>query len=525
MENVLSRRLSGLFACIVAVGVLVLVQTASATIIVYDGFAEGGTADGRATNATLYTSFPSSTNGLNYSSLHTQSPISTGFPDDAMWDATNGIVAASSYFQAQGGGLIYTNFAPYTKGIARFFRSSGSYDTLKTAVREATTTDLSDVQWVAMLVDFRNAPSTNTMYQDFTVTLEYGEPGDASTPYDGAWTPATFGVRRSDGKAFYRTATGTSKVDAYTDYAVSAGTHLFLLKFDDREGTGGTDRYDDVTFWFDPVLTEDPNDLIGGMSAVSIMRSDLSGGMHAFDEIRISAALQSVNVIAFDEFIITDDYSDIFTNDTRAAFQSVGATHIRSRFDDYYDYRDSNFNDSQELIVGPTSTDIIRGLIEFDVSSIPSSDKITSASLFLSTHPSSVGINDVAAPGDLTDFNVYAYVYDIDATTATWNVPDVNTNDVPGGTSGALLSSASVDVEIAGSKITFEDTAAFRDAVEDALEADGFLRLIIRGADETVGTHNFARFASEDMWALDLRPELLVSHMYVTPAGTVILVH
>ena len=161
MKNVLLRR-CGHFVGVAAVGVFALIQNASATIIAYDGFSDGGRADGRATNALSYTTYPSSTNGLNYSSLHTQSPISTGFLDAAAWNATNGFVADTSYFQAQGGGLLYTNFAPYTNGQARFFRSSGSIDTLKTAVRDASTTDLSDVQWVAMLVDFNSAPSTST---------------------------------------------------------------------------------------------------------------------------------------------------------------------------------------------------------------------------------------------------------------------------------------------------------------------------------------------------------------------------
>lgn len=268
------------------------------------------------------------------------------------------------------------------------------------------------------------------------MTLEYGEPSDAVAPYDGAWTPATFGVRMTDGKAFYRTVTGTAKVDVETASSLTAGTHLFLLKFDDRAGTTGNNRYDDVTFWFDPVLTEDPNNLTGGLAAVSIMRSDLGGGMHAFDEINISAAVKSGNIIVFDEFIITDDYADLFTPDNRATFQSADATYIRFRPVDV----DRNFNDNGQIIVGSTTEDVLRGLIEFDLSEIPSSDQITSASLFMTTLSWYVGINDVGDTNDLTAFNVYAYGFDIDETTATWNAPDANTNDVPGGTSGTLLS-------------------------------------------------------------------------------------
>ncbi|MDA3925035.1 MAG: DNRLRE domain-containing protein [Kiritimatiellae bacterium] len=509
-------KLSGWFVCGAFVTVLILPQSANATIIAYDGFGAGGTQDGRETNATSYTTSPASTNGMNNDSLHSQSPISTGFADADAWDATNGIVTASTYFQAQSDGLIYPHYKPNTNGQARFFRSSGIGDNSKFAMRDAITTDTSDIQWVAMLVDFSSVPSTNNWYQDFVVTLKYGEPGDTNSPYAGAWTPATFGVRQSDGKAFYRTVDGTKRQHAYTEAAVSQGTHLFLMKFD--HGYSADSRYDDVTFWFDPILTADPNDLTGGFAAVSIMRSDLGGGLHAFDEITISAAVKTGNAIYFDEFVITDDYADIMTPATFATFQTVDATYIRSG------YANVNNNDSSQIIVGPTTGDIIRGLIEFDVSAIPSSDQINSASLFLTTHSSLTGINDVGALGDLTAFNVYAYGFDIDETTATWNVPDANANDGSGGTSGTLLTTASFDVEGNGMRVLFDDTSAFRAAVAAAADGDGFLRLIVRGADETVGVHNFARFSDETVSLIN-RPELLVTHQYVPRQGTVIVVY
>jgi hypothetical protein len=445
-------KLSGWFVCGAFVTVLILPQSANATIIAYDGFGAGGTQDGRETNATSYTTSPASTNGMNNDSLHSQSPISTGFADADAWDATNGIVTASTYFQAQSDGLIYPHYKPNTNGQARFFRSSGIGDNSKFAMRDAITTDTSDIQWVAMLVDFSSVPSTNNWYQDFVVTLKYGEPGDTNSPYAGAWTPATFGVRQSDGKAFYRTVDGTKRQHAYTEAAVSQGTHLFLMKFD--HGYSADSRYDDVTFWFDPILTADPNDLTGGFAAVSIMRSDLGGGLHAFDEITISAAVKTGNAIYFDEFVITDDYADIMTPATFATFQTVDATYIRSG------YANVNNNDSSQIIVGPT----------------------------------------------------------------TWNVPDANANDGSGGTSGTLLTTASFDVEGNGMRVLFDDTSAFRAAVAAAADGDGFLRLIVRGADETVGVHNFARFSDETVSLIN-RPELLVTHQYVPRQGTVIVVY
>ena len=515
MNKVVARLCVMLAACLI-------IGSAHATIIAYDGFADGGLADGHAPGATAYTTTPFSTDGLTNDSLHAQSPVSTGFADADAWFVTNSVVSSNLYYQARIGGLVYPNFAPMTNGQARMVNSSNTSSS-KIATRDAVTTDTSDIQWVAMLVNFSSAPSNTTWYSDFVVTLEYGEPGYPDGG-DGAWTPALFGVYRDSGKAFYKTATGGSKVDVETDSALSAGTHLFLMKFDDRPGASGNARYDDVTFWVDPVLTEDPNSLTGGLAAVSIMRSDLAGVMHPFDNIKISGCPKTGNQIAFDEFIITDDYADLYTTEARhsASFQTVDATYIRSRSD--YDDYNKNFNDNSQLIIGPTTGDKLRALIEFDVSSIPSADQVDSVLFFLTTYSYGEGINDVGAPGDISTFNVYNYAYDIDETTATWNAPDVNTNDVPGGTFGTLLSSASVNVEKRGLRMSFSDTVAFRDAVEEALDGDGILRLIVSGADETVGTHNFARFSDETQ-QIDFRPQLIVRHQYIPPTGTIILIH
>ncbi len=504
-------------------GVFLLTPCANAAVIAYDGFAAGGTADGRATNATAYTTSPASTDGLNNDSLHGQSPVSIGFDDGDAWNADGGTAAATVYFQAQWVGLQYPNFKPNTPGQARFFRSSGTIVESKWAERTVTTSDISAVQWAALLVRFNSAP-INTWYQDFVVTLQNGEPGDSTAPYDGAWTPATFGVRRTDGKAFYRTAAGGSKVDVVSATALDPGTHLFLLRFVDRPGTGGNDRYDDVTLWVNPELTADPNDLTGGLAAVSITRSDLGGAMHPLDKIRIAAAVHSGAEIAFDEFIVTDDYQDIYNAAPEMTITNLSsdATYIRSS------QPNSNFNASGQIIVGPTgptTSDILRGLIEVDISALPQESRIVSVALNMTTHSTLAGINNVGAAGALTAFNLYAYDYDINEKSATWNAPDAGGVDVSGGTSGTLLSSTSFDVEVTGQSVVFGDSVALRDAVAAAREDDGFLRFILRTADETVGKHNFARFADDETATLAHRPQLLITYRQRGLRGTVILVN
>jgi len=184
-----------------------------------------------------------------------------------------------------------------------------------------------------------------------------------------------------------------------------------------------------------------------------------------------------------------------------------GAVYIRSGHNNPA-YPDTNWNDDpdNEVIVGPTAGDVLRGLFEFDVSDIPASDQIDSVSLVLTTHSSSPGIG-----GDNT-FNAYAYRFDFDEATATWNAPGAG-DTTPGGTFGTLLSSVTFDTTDLALAVTFGDTPEFRAAVADALAGDGFLRLILANNDETIGAHNFARFADGTPFTSENRlPELLVIH-------------
>ena len=94
----------------------------------------------------------------------------------------------------------------------------------------------------------------------------------------------------------------------------------------------------------------------------------------------------------------------------------------------------------------------------------------------------------------------------------------------------------SFDVTITEEPITFGDTPAFRNAVENALASDGFLRLIIVKNDEsTEGTQEFARFAADSFDIEENRPALNVERSasgigfaiseinYTAEAGTVTL--
>jgi hypothetical protein len=182
------------------------------------------------------------------------------------------------------------------------------------------------------------------------------------------------------------------------------------------------------------------------------------------------------------------------------------ATYIRSNDVTF------NFNDTGQLIIGATAggaPDVLRGFLEFDLRILPAGTSISRVMLELTTF-STAGINNVGSAGATSSFNLHAYALDLDETTATWSTPDAAASDVPGGSSGDLLCSASFDVEGTGQTIAFNDSPAFRAAVESALAGDGMLRLVLRGADETTGIHQFARFHDETAASLAQRPKLSV---------------
>jgi len=169
-----------------------------------------------------------------------------------------------------------------------------------------------------------------------------------------------------------------------------------------------------------------------------------------------------------------------------------------------------NGDGDQEMIVGFThNADEMRALLEFDISAIPATDTIDSVSLILRTESPQGGQG-----GDIT-INVYQYGFDIDEATATWNAPGAG-DPTPGGTLGALLGSSSFDPTAQGVDVAFTD-ALFNAAVEDALNGDGYLRLLLARSDNSGSGNRFARFDDETVSTLGFRPELIISHAAPIP--------
>ncbi|PQJ29072.1 PEP-CTERM sorting domain-containing protein [Rubritalea profundi] len=183
----------------------------------------------------------------------------------------------------------------------------------------------------------------------------------------------------------------------------------------------------------------------------------------------------------------------------------------------------TNQNDAGSIIIGlaEVGNERLRGLFEFDISTIPTIDLIDSVTLDLTTL-GTAGINNVGGGGALTTFNIYTHAFDIDETTATWDVPG---GGAPaGGTFGTFLTSASFDVEQTSQTHNFGDSAAFQTAVSNALAGDGILRLIIANNDESnLGTHDFARFVDNES-AGTSAPKLSVTYSAVPEPSTTALI-
>ena len=179
---------------------------------------------------------------------------------------------------------------------------------------------------------------------------------------------------------------------------------------------------------------------------------------------------------------------------------STGAVTIRS------DLPDANQNGSDQVLIGRYNNNSLRGLLEFDLSTIRGAVPINSARLVMTTD--AVGIDD----GDNSiTIQVYSYSNNVDEATATWNNPGF-LDSTAGGTLGVLLGSATFNPLTSGLSIEFANNLAFRTAVSDAVTGDGILRLILKRNDESINTDDFVRFSANSSSTSGNRPELIVDY-------------
>ena len=196
-----------------------------------------------------------------------------------------------------------------------------------------------------------------------------------------------------------------------------------------------------------------------------------------------------------------------------------GGTYIRSDSPDSARYVEDT---DKQLKIGQLSgtSKYMRGLLEFDLNSVSNFASINSVSLILTTANGN-GITENV--DNIVAFSVHAYDYNFDEASSTWNNPvgDVDVSDATaGGTFNSAEILASKDVKVAGSDAqnvahTFVSTMLFQQAVESALNGDGFLRLLIKGTSEVEGgyhPHNFGRFHDQRVVDELYRPTLMIDY-------------
>jgi len=178
-----------------------------------------------------------------------------------------------------------------------------------------------------------------------------------------------------------------------------------------------------------------------------------------------------------------------------------------------------------EVIVGFSGTEM-RPMFEFDltqIETIAAGNPVTidSVQLVLTSRGDSSGTD--------LDLNLRDYGFAFVESAATWNDPDGDgssgTGDTTaGGTLGTVLQTLAALNPSAlsnGDTVTFDDSAAFQTAVEDALSAgDNTLRLLLEPED-TSGT--FIRFYDETVATAGYRPELVVEFTVIPEPSTLAL--
>lgn len=157
---------------------------------------------------------------------------------------------------------------------------------------------------------------------------------------------------------------------------------------------------------------------------------------------------------------------------------------------------DATYGANAHITVGDTAVQAWRGLLAFDVSSIPPSATVEAAKITLTRTSANGGSAPVA---------MYRVTKAWDDAAATWNAAtDAQAWTTPGGDfDAAALSTQDAG---AGSRVTFDASSLVDAWVHGAAENDGVL---FKGPEDTAVTTNFCSAEEPD---LSLRPHLTIEY-------------
>jgi hypothetical protein len=290
-------------------------------MFVYDGFIDGGTSPdpsaGEYNTGDYYDDVLGSEkvhDGVGWVYGVGQGPTVLGFSD-----ATNpwtGVAKTSmespsafgstGYFRTEDGGLTYQGLVT-AAGQVWGFRDTDVRR--KFVYRSAITSDVSETQWISMLINFNSTFDDGTNWASF----DLGWVGDASAfnNQDHGVSVLAVGVESDSRKPFFLTTNGAQGIEENQVGAsplAADATHLLLLKIASEEGSS---LYDEITMWVDPDLSAGEAGLTGGLVGRGIIRDDASGDLQSFSGLRLACKTGGGGGVAFDEFRMGTTFEDV----------------------------------------------------------------------------------------------------------------------------------------------------------------------------------------------------------------------
>jgi len=191
-------------------------------------------------------------------------------------------------------------------------------------------------------------------------------------------------------------------------------------------------------------------------------------------------------------------------------------------------HSDNTFNTHEMLVGRVASSDYLRGVLEFDLSAVPSNAAVVGAALTITAAERDAG----SSGGQIGDdgIRVYRVTEPFVSTNVTWNDRD---DGVAWATPGGTLNGEPLGIHkgppypdgiTAGEQCVFGNTRALLDAVRNAAAADDHLGILVRtpSIESTFHMRKLYRFASETSTNAAWRPRLTVTY-HLPGTNTVIV--
>ncbi|HSI33461.1 MAG: PEP-CTERM sorting domain-containing protein [Phycisphaerae bacterium] len=229
-----------------------------------------------------------------------QSPITAGFPDANAWSSASAYNSAI-YAPVEAAGLTYTGLTSTAGNFSYFRDSSSSSSGVKISTRAASTTDASQVVWVAFLMSVNQTPAVS-----FTANLN-------SNTVAGT---LNVGINTARQAFFTFAGTGVSGTGNADAAALATNTsHLLVMKIEGpASGDAGTP--DTFTLYVNPDLSLGEAGLTGGLTGSSAnWRRDGGGVIQPFKSLALTGDVRRVSdtvdgFLRFDEFRVATSFDE-----------------------------------------------------------------------------------------------------------------------------------------------------------------------------------------------------------------------